>query len=221
MNDMKNTQSSTVLRWALGGVLAGVLIAAIATAFNVQSRGQVLAQRQVAAAVATAAQMDTSPVAPTVTSTATAAAKPVATRTSLPSPSPTPAQIDPAILDLEAQLAADPKADVRSQLQALLGKVSDAQNLARVFIDMGQLETSLGHTHLANGYYAQAYAIFKTPENLLKLAQADVIALEFTDARVHFMELINWTGVEADPYREEAKAGLEAISQIQGVLPIN
>jgi tetratricopeptide (TPR) repeat protein len=221
MTDPRDPKTSKALHWALTGALVGVLIAAGATALNVQARGQVLAQRQVVAAVTAAAQAQASPQAPTAVATATTAAKPVATLTALPSPSPTTAPIDPAILALETRLAGDPKADVRGELQALLGQENDPQNLARVYIDLGQLETSLGHAHLANGYYAQAYAAEKTPENLLKLAQADMAAVKFTDARVHFMELIEWPGAEADPYREEAQAGLETISQIQGVIPIN
>jgi uncharacterized protein HemY len=118
---------------------------------------------------------------------------------------------------VEDEIGVVDDAVLRTDLQALLATKVAPTDQARIFADLGNLETRLGHLYLASGYFEQTYALQKTAENLIKLADADAAVNKYEQARMRYMELLDWTGAAADLYRDSAKTGLERVNlMLQG-----
>jgi hypothetical protein len=205
----RETLSKTWFVPGLIGLAVGLALAGGALALSIQQRG--LARAVVPAATA-------APLPLTATSTPV----PPATPTRIPSPSPThlpalpptPLAVDSDLRKVEAQIGSADKAALRADLLALLATKSDPEDVARIFTDLGDVEIQLQHIHLASGYFEQAYALQKTPANLIKLADADTYSGKYDQARMRYMELLSWPGAEADPYKETAKAGLDVVNTL-------
>jgi hypothetical protein len=201
---------------ALLGLLLGLCLAAAGVFFQAQDRSQTLTRRL--ALTAAVAHMPTATPQPTVVA-ATETPKPTVSPTLSPAPTQTAAtSVDAAILKVETQMTGADRPAAQTALLGLLGDERDPQSVARIFADLGELETGLGHTHLACGYYEQAYALDKTPATLLKLAESDTLAAKYEQARMRYMELIDWQGSDADPYRADAQSGLDMVNMLLGAV---
>jgi hypothetical protein len=215
MNSIHPSNPSKTWRLpVLIGFLLGICVAVAALYVPIQDRSQALTRNLAATAAAAHPSVPTAPPA-----------QPSATATLKPAPSATPTlaptlaaeiAVDDAILKVEAQIGGDDKPGAQSALLALLASERDPQAVARIFSDLSELEAGFGHIHLASGYSEQAYALRKTPKYLLKLAESELLANQYEQARMRYMELVNWQGLDADPYREEAQSGLDMVNTLLG-----
>lgn len=131
-------------------------------------------------------------------------------------PSPADAEFNRKLEEAEAALESGDLARARDLLTPLLDQTSDPAALARINGDLGDLGMQLGRYRLASGYYEQQYAYERTPEVLIKLADSCTISGKLEEADRRYQELLDWSGSDADPYREQAKEALVHVRDMLG-----
>lgn len=105
----------------------------------------------------------------------------------------------------------------RAILIPLTGEEQTSVNYARIYEDLGDIETNQSHYRLACGYYRRQINYEYTFEVLLTNAVTCETGAVYDYALQCFQEIYNWPGEEADEYREAALAEIEWIKAVEGV----
>jgi hypothetical protein len=89
-------------------------------------------------------------------------------------------------------------------------ELNDTQK-ARFYGLLSMLERSKGHFRLACGYSENQYELDKTAANLNSTAQNCYVGGELVKAEALYSQLVDWPGIEGNPYRVEARKILDSI----------
>lgn len=104
----------------------------------------------------------------------------------------------------------------RDLLTPLVLKQLEPELLARVYKDLGDIESNLGNLRMACGYYENQYSYERTFEVLYILAQNCYASGLLIKSAVYYQELLDWPSRKADIYRQEARLVLEQIRYALG-----
>lgn len=104
----------------------------------------------------------------------------------------------------------------RDLLTPLVLKQLEPELLARVYKDLGDIESYSGNLRMACGYYENQYSYEHTFEVLYILAQKCYASGLLIKSAVYYQELMDWPSRKADIYRREARLTLEQIRYALG-----
>jgi tetratricopeptide (TPR) repeat protein len=154
----------------------------------------------------------------TATPTATLSLSPTATSTKPPTQTPTPTG-DPqlALQRAEALLGsgANPQ-QVVDTLTPALDLLTDPADMARAQSLLGGAEYQLGNYRQAASHLEQAYALVPDVNTLVSLANAYDRGGDLNQALKWYIELGDYSGAAANPWRQTAWARATAIATVIG-----
>jgi len=104
-------------------------------------------------------------------------------------------------------------------LNELLPFLSEQEELARAYQGLADAEMAQGSFHRAAAFYQELFRHRPEFDVLLNVALAYDAAGALEGALGAYLQIVDWKGAEADPYRDQARARADSITDIIGTPP--